>query len=250
MVLWIRGHTTEEGKYENRNNRSWTHRGTLARKLASIGHQVRIANSRAPSSLTEIEGEEGITPVWADEAAEGADIVILSLPQKAIGTLSKDLKSTLLSVPIVIDTGNYYPVRDGNIDSLDQGTADSEWVAGILGRPIFKAFNNIGAPSLKYKGTDDEGQRLGLTVAGPSGEDKQKVSELIDQLGFDPVDGGDLGQSWRLQPGTPIYCKDMTADEMRAGLEQTTREDIGSYHEERDQIVDFDAAMKRVSESM
>lgn len=91
---------------------------------------------------------------------------------------------------------------------------------------------------------------MALTVAGPSGEDKQKVSELIVQLGFDPVDGGDLAQSWRLQSGTPIYCKDMTADEMRAGLKQTTREDIGSYHEDRDQIADFDAAMKRVSEFM
>lgn len=224
--------------------------GTLARKLASIGHQVRIANSREPSSLTEFENDDGVTPVWADEAADGADIVILSLPQKAIGTLSEAFKSTLLSVPIVIDTGNYYPVRDGNIDSLDQGTADSEWVANILGRPVFKAFNNIVAPSLKYKGTEDAGQQLGLTVAGPSGEDKQKVSELIVRLGFDPVDGGDLAQSWRLQPGTPIYCKDMTADEMRAGLQQTTREDIGRYHEDRDQIADFDAAMKKVSEFM
>ena len=224
--------------------------GTLARKLASIGHQVRIANSREPSSLTEFENDDGITPVWADEVADGADIVILSLPQKAIGALSESLRSTLMSVPIVIDTGNYYPVRDGHIDALDQGTADSEWVAGILGRPVFKVFNNIGAPSLKYKGTDDEGQKLGLTVAGPSGEDKQKVSELIVQLGFDPVDGGDLGQSWRLQPGTPIYCKDMTADEMRTGLQQTTREDIGQYHEDRDQIEDFDAAMKKVGEFM
>jgi 8-hydroxy-5-deazaflavin:NADPH oxidoreductase len=224
--------------------------GTLARKLTAVGHRVRIANSKDPSTLTEFHGVDRITPAWAAEAVDGVDLAIVSIPQQAIGTLSDGALTALASVPVVIDTGNYYPVRDGNIEALDQGTPDSQWVASRLGRPVFKAFNNIAAPSLKHKGTHDPAQRLGLTVAGPDGQDKDTVFALIDQLGFDPVDAGDLAQSWRVQPGTPTYCKDMNADQLRAGLAQTRREDIGEYHQGRDELKDFDAAMKRMDARM
>jgi 8-hydroxy-5-deazaflavin:NADPH oxidoreductase len=224
--------------------------GTLARKLASAGHRVRIANSKAPSSLTDFEGQDGITPMWAADAIQSVDVAILSVPQKAVGKLPENVLSVLKSAPIVIDTGNYYPVRDGSIDGIEQGMTDSEWVASQLGRPVFKVFNNIGAPSLKHKGTTDPGQRLGLTVAGPATEDKQKVFALVNQIGFDPVDGGELEQSWRLQPGTPTYCKDMTADQLLAGLSETTRAEIGKYHAIRDQLQDFDGAMKKMREFM
>ena len=224
--------------------------GTLARKLASTGHSVHIANSKDPSTLSEFAEIDGITPAWAAEAVTGVDVAILSLPVKEIDALSQDVVSALSSVPVVIDTGNYYPVRDGRIDALDEGMADSEWAASRLGRPVYKAFNNIVAPSLKHKGTDNPAQRLGLTVAGPAGEGKQTVCSLIEQLGFDPVDAGDLEQSWRLQPGTPTYCKDMTAEEMKTGITKTARDEIGKHRQERDQLQDFEGAMKQMSEFM
>jgi 8-hydroxy-5-deazaflavin:NADPH oxidoreductase len=128
--------------------------------------------------------------------------------------------------------------------------ADSEWVASQLGRPVFKVFNNIAAPSLKHKAGTTAGQRLGLTVAGPATEDKQTVFTLVDQVGFDPVDAGGLEQSWRLQPGTPTYCRDMTAGQLLAGLAETVWADIGKYHEIREQLQDFDAAMKNLHQRM
>lgn len=222
--------------------------GTLARQLASAGHRVRIANSKAPSTLTEFADEDGITPMWAVEAVDGVDVAILSIPQLAVTTLPDDVISALSSVPILIDTGNYYPARDGRISAIDQGMTDSQWVASQLGRPVFKVFNNIGAPSLKNKATHG-GQRLGLTVAGPATEDKQTVFALVEQIGFEPVDGGDLDESWRLQPGTPTYCKDLRADQFRRGLAETRREDIGTYHAVRDQV-DFDTAVQRMSDRM
>lgn len=188
--------------------------------------------------------------MWAAGAIQGVDVAILSVPQKAIGKLPGQVLSALSLVPIVIDTGNYYPVRDGRIDGIEEGMADSEWVAAQLGRPVFKAFNNVVAPSLKHKGTGDPDQRLGLTVAGPATVDKQKVFALVSQIGFDPVDAGGLEQSWRLQAGTPTYCKDMTAEQLPAGLAETTGEDIGKYHEIRDQLQDFDAAMQKMREFM
>lgn len=224
--------------------------GTLATKLVSAGHRVRIANSRGPSTLTAFVDVSGITPMWAADAVAGVTVAILSVPQKSISRLPEGVVSALWSVPIVVDTGNYYPVRDGVIVALDRGMADSEWVASCLGRPVFKVFNNISAPSLKHKGTDDPLGRVGLTVAGPAGEDKHTVFSLVDQLGFDPVDGGDLKESWRLQPGTPTYCKDMSADQLRAGLAQTARQEVGKYHLRRDKLQDFDALAKTMSEVM
>jgi predicted dinucleotide-binding enzyme len=119
--------------------------GTLARKLSSVGHRVRIANSKAPSTLTEFEDEDNIIPMWAADAVTGVDVAILSVPQKGISKFSESVLSALSSAPIVIDTGNYYPARDGRIDAIDQGMADSQWVASHLGRSVFKVFNNISA---------------------------------------------------------------------------------------------------------
>ena len=224
--------------------------GTLARKLAAGGHSVRIANSKDPSTLSEFDGVAGVDPAWATDAVDGADIAILSIPEKAVATLPTALVAALATVPIVIDTGNYYPVRDGRIEALEGGMTDSEWVASRLGRPVYKAFNNIVAPSLNRRGTDDPSRRLGLTVAGPAGEDKQKVFSLIEEIGFDPVDAGDLAESWRLQPGTPTYCRNMTAEQLRAGLVETSANDLDAYHENRDALKDFDAAAASTAERM
>lgn len=224
--------------------------GTLAIKLASAGHRVRIANSKDPSSLTEFHDRDRITPMWAADAVDGVDVAIISIPQKAIASIPADVKSRLHPVPVVIDTCNYYPARDGRIEALEKGAVESVWVASQLGRPVFKAFNNTMAPSLKHKGTADTAQRLALAIAGPDIDHKKTVFALVEQVGFAPVDTGELDQSWRQQPGTPTYCKDMTAEQMLAGLATTVRADVEKYHAIRDEVQDFDTAMKAMGEYM
>ncbi|HEY1574162.1 MAG TPA: NAD(P)-binding domain-containing protein [Pseudonocardiaceae bacterium] len=60
--------------------------GTLTRRLRALGHEVRVANSRAPETLAELTAETGATAVWANEAAQDADLVIVSIPQKNVPT--------------------------------------------------------------------------------------------------------------------------------------------------------------------
>src|ERR1700752_2577174 len=99
--------------------------GTLARPLARLGHQVSIANSRGPQSLTALAAEIGATPVSVADAATGGEIVVLSIPTKALAGLPRGL---FAGAPgrVVIDTGNYHPeLRDGRIDAIDQGMLDS-----------------------------------------------------------------------------------------------------------------------------
>ena len=93
------------------------------------------------------------------------------------------------------------------------------WVSRQIGRPTIKAFNSILAASLanlgRPKGAAD---RIAIAVAGDSPADKTLVMGLVDEIGFDPVDAGSLGESWRQEVCTPAYCVDFTADQMREGL--------------------------------
>jgi predicted dinucleotide-binding enzyme len=200
--------------------------GTLTRKLARLGHEVRVANSRDPQTLAELAAETGATAVWAEDAAADADVVIVSIPQKNVPDLAPGIVSKAITGAPVIETNNYYPQqRDGRIDAIENGTPESVWVADHLGAPVFKVFNGIfwkhllerGAPS----GTDG---RIALPVAGADGPAKQLVFDLVDQLGFEPVDGGTLDDSWRQQPGTPVYGKDYDAEGVRAALAEAPPE--------------------------
>jgi len=126
--------------------------GTLARRLVALGHDVVLANSRGPDTLRGLAGEIGARPVTATEAARGGEIVIVTIPERAVLDLPKDLFDGVSSDVLVIDTGNYYPVRDNRIAAIENGQVESEWVSEHLGRPVIKAFNNIGFKSLLENG--------------------------------------------------------------------------------------------------
>jgi len=210
--------------------------GTLARHLANLGHQVSIANSRGPQSLTALAAEIGAAPVSVVNAANAGEVVIISIPTKAVADLPRELFANVPSSVVVIDTGNYHPeLRDGRIDAIDQGMLDSQWVERQIGRPVVKAFNNIFAKSVLEKGVPrGTTGRIALSVFGDSLDAKAAVRRLVDDLGFDPVDGGDLDNSWRQQPGTPAYCRDLEAAALGRALAEPDRSRIAEYraHEE------------------
>jgi predicted dinucleotide-binding enzyme len=136
--------------------------------------------------------------------------------------LPKDLFAHSPEDLVVVDTGNYYPrQRDGRIDAIENGLTESRWVEQQLGRPVVKAFNNIYAQHLmdfgRPSGTPG---RIALPVAGDSPAAKAKVMRLVDELGFDPVDAGGLDDSWRQQPGTPVYGPDFDAAGVRRALSE------------------------------
>ena len=210
--------------------------GTLARQLAKLGHELSIANSRGPESLIALAAEIGATPVSVIDAAKAGEIVIIAIPTKAVADLPRALFANVQSSVVVIDIGNYHPeLRDGRIDAIDRGMLDSQWVAQQIGRPVIKAFNNILAKTLLEKGVPRGTKgRIALSVAGDSLNAKAVVLRLVDDLGFDPVDGGDLDDSWRQQPGTPAYCKDLEATALRRALADADRSRIAEYRAEQE----------------
>ena len=192
----------------------------LARRLTAAGHEVSIANSRGPETLQDLVAETGAHAVPATEAAKDADVVIVTVPQKNIPDLPAGVLDGAAAGAAYVDTGNYYPrERDGRIDAIEEGTPETQWVGQQLGRPMVKAFNNIVAPHLQDLGRPDGTPgRVALPVAGDDSAAKAKVSALIEDLGFDVVDAGPLDQSWRQQPGSPVYLTDLDAEGVRKAL--------------------------------
>ena len=198
----------------------------LTRRFTTAGHQVFVANSRGPQTLTKLAAETGAKPVEVKEAAHAGEVVVVTIPEKNISNLPADLFEDVPASVVVIDTGNYYPrQRDGRIDAIENGMPESQWVAQQLGRPVVKAFNNIYAARLQNfglpRGTTG---RIAIPVAGDDPKAKAIVLRLVDEIGFDAVDAGSLAESWRQQPGTPVYGPGFVADEVQRALSQARRE--------------------------
>jgi predicted dinucleotide-binding enzyme len=199
--------------------------GNLTRRFTQLGHEVFIANSRGPETLTDIARETGAKPVTAKEAARQGEVVIVTIPEKNIPRLPRDLFADTSKDAVIVDTGNYYPQRDGYIAEIESGTTESRWVSQQLGRPVVKAFNNIYAKHLLELGKPrGERGRIALPVAGDGKEAKDIVIKLLDEMGFDGVDAGGLDDSWKQQPGTPVYGSDFDAEGVRRALAQASRE--------------------------
>jgi predicted dinucleotide-binding enzyme len=204
--------------------------GTLVRRLTALGHDVTIANSRGPETLAALATETGAVAATARDAVQDKELVIVSIPEKSVRDLPKDLFASG-KAPVIVDTGNYYPKRDGRIAAIEDGVPESKWVSQQLGQPVVKAFNTIYAQHLLERGrAADQAGRIALPVAGDDAAAKAKVIRLIDELGFDGIDAGTLDESWRQQPGTPCYGADLDAEGLRRALGATRRERPSMFH--------------------
>lgn len=199
--------------------------GTLTRRLAALGHAVSVANSRGPETLRDLAAVTGASAVSVTEAARDKDVVVVTIPEKNVPDLPGDLFISTGEV-VVVDTGNYYPQqRDGRIQAIEDGILESRWVEQQLGRPVIKAFNNIYADHLRDNGRPaGTPGRIALPVAGDNDSAKAVVMQLLDELGFDAVDTGNLDESWRQQPGTPVYTTDLDAEGVRRALSKANPE--------------------------
>jgi predicted dinucleotide-binding enzyme len=199
--------------------------GTLTRRLTALGHEVFVANSRGPETLSELAEETGATPVTSREAARSGDVVVVTIPEGKIPDLPDDLFAGVPEDVVVVDTGNYYPGRDGHIEEIERGMTESRWVSRQLGRSVVKAFNNIHAQHLMELGRPKgDPARIALPVAGDDERAKSVVSGLVEELGFDAVDAGGLDATWRQQPGTPVYAANLDAKGVRRGLDEARSE--------------------------
>lgn len=196
----------------------------LARLAVQAGYDVVVSNSRGPETLTDLVAELGprASAGTAQEAAERADLAVVTIPLKAY----RDVPVAPLAGKVVIDTNNYYPQRDGVIPELEDGTATSSGLlqAHLPQSHVVKGFNHIQADHLaehgRPAGTPD---RRALIVAGDDEDAKSVVAAFMDAIGYDAVDIGPLAESWRIQPDTPGYGPRMTRAELERAVADAQR---------------------------
>jgi predicted dinucleotide-binding enzyme len=217
---------------------------TLATKLSLAGHDVKVANSRGPQSIDTGILRNGARAVTSAEAVTDVDVVILSTPLAAIPRIAP-LIAVLPEHVVVIDTSNYHPARDGNVDALEAGMAESVWVAGQLGRSIAKAWNAITSASFAEKGAPAGAPgRIAIPVAADGDRERDVAMALVEETGLDAVYSGTLAESWRQQPGAPCYCTDLSREEMPNALASAERERLPKRRE-----LAIQAIMERVGDS-
>ena len=198
--------------------------GQLARLGVQHGYQVVIANSRGPETLHDLVAGigDGASAATAEDAAREGDVVVVTIPLKNIGAVPV----TPLAGKVVIDTNNYYPERDGQIEVLDDETTTTAQLLQdhLPESKVVKAFNHIMAAQLTTAGTPEgTSGRRALAVFGDDSAAKVTVQALIDDLGFDTLDGGDLAESWRIQRDTPGYVKEDDVDQLADHLAEAKR---------------------------
>lgn len=195
-----------------------------ARKLAAAGHDVKSANSRGPDTIEAEVLETGARAATAQDAAREAEVVILAMPHPGHKKIY-GLISALSDETVVIDISNYFPGRDPVNPELEAGKAESEFVRDYFGRPIAKAWNSIGMASFEAHGRlAGQPGRIALPVAGDRRYDRKVAMTLVNDTGFDPFDAGELADSWRQQPGSPVYITDLTYDELEPALASAERD--------------------------
>jgi hypothetical protein len=182
--------------------------GTVARLSVAAGHMVVLSNSRGPDTLQDLVAQLGsmARAATVDDAAEAGDLVVVATPMAAIN-----------HVPVrpvvekaVLDANNYHPRRDGHIADLDSGQLTSSELLQrhVPGAGVVKVFNNIYSKHLLHlarpAGATD---RSYLPIAGDNAQSKAAVSDFLDSIGYGAVDYGPLAESWRQQPGEPVYVR-------------------------------------------
>src|SRR6266481_2293457 len=183
----------------------------IVRKLRDAGYPVKMANARGPESLKALAANTGAIPVSIEQVVQDVDVLFIVLPQKAIPELPKGLLNKAKKETIVIDVGNYYPFRDDHIDEIESGLTDSAWVEKQIGRPVIKVLNSIVSNALAEAGRPAGSRdRIALPISGDNPKAKEIVAQLLDRIRFDSVDAGTIAESWRQQPGSPVYCTNPT----------------------------------------
>jgi len=204
----------------------------IIRKLRDAGYPVKMANARGPESLKHLAKKTGAIPVSVEQVVQDVDILFLAVPQKSIPGLPKGLLSKARKETIVIDVGNYYPFRDGRINEIENGLTESVWVERQIGRPVVKVLNTISSKALIAAGRPAGNRdRVALPISGDNPEAKEIVAQLIDRIGFDSVDAGAIAESWRQQPGSPVYCTNPTKEELQLWLQKVNRSSLPTDRE-------------------
>ena len=197
---------------------------TLAKLWTDASHEVLIS-SRHPDELQSLveELEPRASAGTPADAAKFGEAVLMTVPLKAVPALARDLEP-LLRGKVVLDTGNAYEQRDGDVarEASRHPRGSAAWTAALfpLSRWV-KAFNTV-----YYKTLASEAHRssdsVGIPLASDSPEALEVASRLVRDAGFEPVIIGDLGRGKEFEPGASVYNTGMSGKALRRAFAKPT----------------------------
>ena len=196
----------------------------------------------------------GATAATAKDAATDVDVLVVTITLKNVPLLAKDLLDHTPKDAVIIDTNNYYPVRDGEDGAVaelkDPNVIESEWIQKHLGngdRKVVKAFNNIFASSLTNNGKPHgDPARIALPISGDIEAHRQTVAALTEEIGFDVVDVGPIANSWKQEPGTPCYTRDFGKEQLIKTLGEADKSKKLEYRKQaNDSLAAFLASLAK-----
>ena len=200
---------------------------TLAKLWVDAGHDVRIA-SRHPEELQPVVERLGTRASAGapQDAATFGEVVLLTVPLKAVPDLVRDLAPSLVG-KIVLDTGNAYQQRDGAaaLEASGHPHGSAGWAAAMFpGSRWVKAFNTVYFKTLERE-AHRKGERVGIPLASDDPDALEVAARLVRDAGFDPVVVGALARGKEFEPDTPPYNTGMSGLQLRALFGQTTERD-------------------------
>jgi hypothetical protein len=183
--------------------------GALGTQFAKAGHPVMFS-SRHPEELKDLVEKAGPNAKAGTvaEAVAFGDVVLLVVPYAAIAAIGKEFGPALAKKQLVIDVSNPIPRRDGE-DFVKQVMADGGpgvvTTKALDGAKVVRGFNAIGSGTLGDLGQRQGDAKIGVPIAGDDQTAITLASELIREIGFEPVLVGTLAAMGKyLVPGTPL----------------------------------------------
>lgn len=193
----------------------------FARAALAGGYDVGISGS-GPAERIELIVEvlaPGARAMSTDEVVRYADLIVLAIPMHRFRQLPRDL----FAGKILVDAMNYWEEIDGVDEQFGTAPAGTsklvqEWFSSAR---VVKGLNHLGYFKFE-KSRLPKGRpgRIAMAAAGDDRDALATVLQLIDSLGFDPVDAGRLEAGLALQPGGPVFGAGHTARELSNLLER------------------------------
>ncbi|ANJ26421.1 NADPH-dependent F420 reductase [Agromyces aureus] len=189
----------------------------LARLLVASGYEVVLAGSPRQTALDLLVSvvAPGAKVASPAELVAGSDVIIVAVPFGKGGTVPwADFDGR-----IVVDAMNYWPPVDGHIaeiDADDRSTSEINAARNPNAR-VVKSLNHLGYHEMEDDSMDAGSPlRRALAVVGDDAEARTVLAGIIDDLGFDAVDGGALANGRALEPGHPAFGRELSAAELTA----------------------------------
>jgi predicted dinucleotide-binding enzyme len=168
----------------------------LTGSAIKAGHSVTVSSKDGESARALAEATGARAAASDRQAVEAADVVVLAIPYAAVDEVLSETGAALAG-KILVDATN--PVKVDYSGLATNGTSGAEGIHGKApGARVVKAFNTAFAA----RQTDPRvagGLRVDGYVAGDDEDAKAAVLELVDSIGFNPVNAGDLTMARHLE---------------------------------------------------